>query len=54
MDGKLLQGYKERETDAELVLREAGTATIHKIAKDDIDARKRGRHADARRPRPRR
>jgi putative heme-binding domain-containing protein len=38
--GKLLQGYKDRETETELVLREPGTKTIHRIAKRDIEERR--------------
>jgi putative heme-binding domain-containing protein len=38
--GKRVQGYKERETDTELILREPGTNTTHRIAKSDIDERR--------------
>ncbi len=38
--GKLLQGYKEREDDKELVLREAGTDTLHRVPKSEIDERR--------------
>jgi putative heme-binding domain-containing protein len=38
--GISLQGYKEKETDAELVLREPGTTTIHRLAKRKIEERR--------------
>jgi putative heme-binding domain-containing protein len=38
--GKLLQGYKERETDKDLVLRIPGTNTTHRIVKNEIDERR--------------
>lgn len=38
--GKLVQGYKERETDQELVLREPGTTTTERIAKNEIEDRR--------------
>src|SRR5258708_22790041 len=38
--GKILQGYKESETDKELVLREPGTKTTHRIAKREIEERR--------------
>jgi putative heme-binding domain-containing protein len=38
--GKLLQGYKESETDKELVLREPGTKTTHRLDKSQIDDRR--------------
>src|SRR6266567_8989997 len=39
-NGTSLQGYKEKETDDELLLREPGTKTIHRIAKRKIDERR--------------
>jgi putative heme-binding domain-containing protein len=39
-DGKLHQGYKERETDSELVLRDPPTGTRIRLAKRDIEERR--------------
>lgn len=38
--GRIVQGYKESETDKELVLREPGTKTTHRIAKSEIEERR--------------
>jgi putative heme-binding domain-containing protein len=38
--GKLLQGYKESESEKEIVLRVPGTTTLQRIAKSDIDERR--------------
>jgi putative heme-binding domain-containing protein len=39
-EGKLLQGYKESETEKELVLREPGTKNVHHLDKGQIDDRR--------------
>ncbi|MFL5240664.1 MAG: DUF6797 domain-containing protein [Gemmataceae bacterium] len=38
-NGLSLQGYKEKETSEELVLREPGTKTTHRVRKDKIEER---------------
>ncbi len=38
--GKILQGYKERETDQELVLRDPATGKSMRLAKQDIEERR--------------
>src|SRR5262249_4271643 len=37
--GQLVQGYKDSETDTELVLREPGTKTTHRLDKKKIEDR---------------
>lgn len=39
--GEDIQGYRESESDAELVLREPGTATTHRIKKNAIQQRRK-------------
>lgn len=39
-NGSTVQGYRERENAAELVLREPGTTKLHRIRKDDIEERR--------------
>lgn len=39
-DGKVLQGYKERENDKELVLRDPASGTIVTVAKPNIEERR--------------
>ena len=45
-DGKVVQGYKEREDDKELVLREPATGKSIRLAKADIEERQSGKTAD--------